>query len=73
MQEGQLGALKKKQFHLSIYAIFLLVVVFTVHKYFIIKTDNRIKYLFEQMLNTRIQRQWLPKLLEFTSEIQYKQ
>lgn len=40
-----------------------------------IKTDHRIiKYFLEQRLNTPIQKKkWLPKLLEFDYEIQYKQ
>ncbi|CAL9221332.1 unnamed protein product [Arabidopsis halleri] len=74
--------LKGKQLHLSIYEKELLAVVFAVQKWrhyllsshFIIKTDQRsLKYLLEQRLNTPIQQQWLPKLLEFDYEIQYKQ
>lgn len=39
-----------------------------------IKTDQRsLKYLLEQRLNTPIDQQWLPKLLEFDYEIQYRQ
>lgn len=39
-----------------------------------IKTYQRsLKYFLEQRLNTLIQHQWLPKLLEFDYEIQYKQ
>lgn len=42
--------------------------------HFIIKKDQRsLKYLLEQRLNTPIQQQWLPKLLEFDYEIQYKE
>lgn len=42
--------------------------------HFVIKTDQRsLKYLLEQRLNTPIQQQWLPKLLEFDYEIQYRQ
>lgn len=42
--------------------------------HFVIKTDQRsFKYLLEQRLNTPIQKKWLPKLLEFDYEIQYKQ
>lgn len=87
MQEGHPLAcisrhLKGKQLHLSIYEKELLVVVFVVQKWrhfllpghFIIKTDQRsLKYLLEQRLNTPIQQKWLPKLLEFDYEIQYKQ
>ena len=87
MQEGHPIAyisrhLKGKQLHLSIYEKELLAVVFAVQKWrhylltghFIIKTDQRsLKYLLEQRLNTPIQQQWLPKLLEFDYEIQYKQ
>ena len=87
MQEGHPLAyisrrLKGKQLNLSIYEKELLVVVFVVQKWrhyllsnhFIIKTDQRsLKYLFEQRLNTPIQQQWLPKLLEFDYEIQYRQ
>lgn len=40
----------------------------------IIKTDQKsLKYLLEQRLNTPIQQQWLPKLVDFDYEIQYKQ
>lgn len=87
MQEGHPLAyisrhLKGKQLHLSIYEKELLAVVFAVqkwrhyllHSHFVIKTDQRsLKYLLEQRLNTPIQQQWLPKLLEFDYEIQYKQ
>ena len=87
MQEGHPLAfisrqLKGKQLHLSIYEKELLAVIFAVRKWrhyllpghFIIKTDQRsLKYLLEQRLNTPIQQQWLPKLLEFDYEIQYKQ
>lgn len=87
MQEGHPLAyisrhLKGKQLHLSIYEKELLVVVFSVQKWrhylltghFVIKTDRRsLKYLLEQRLNTPIQQQRLPKLLEFDYEIQYKQ
>jgi len=87
MQEGHPLAfisrqLKGKQLHLSIYEKELLAVIFVVRKWrhylisshFIIKTDQRsLKYLLEQRLNTPIQQQWLPKLLEFDYEIQYKQ
>lgn len=74
--------LKGKQLHLSIYEKELLAVVFAVqkwrhyllHDHFIIRTDERsLKYLLEQRLNTPIQQQWLPKLLEFDYEIQYRQ
>ncbi|CAA7028426.1 unnamed protein product [Microthlaspi erraticum] len=74
--------LKGKQLHLSIYEKELLAVVFAVQKWrhyllnghFVIKTDQRsLKYLLEQRLNTPIQQQWLPKLLEFDYEIQYKE
>lgn len=74
--------LKGKQLHLSIYEKELLAVVYAVQKWrhyllqnhFIIKTDQRsLKYLLEQRLNTPIQQQWLPKLLEFNYEIQYRQ
>ena len=74
--------LKGKQLHLSIYEKELLAVVYAVQKWrhylltshFIIKTDQRsLKYLLEQRLNTPIQQQWLPKLMEFDYEIQYKQ
>ena len=74
--------LKGKQLHLSIYEKELLAVIFAVKKWrhyllfnhFIIKTDQRsLKYLLEQHLNTPIQQQWLPKLLEFDYEIQYRQ
>lgn len=70
--------LKGKQLHLSIYEKELLAVVFAVqkwrhylfHDHFIIRTDQRsLKYLLEQRLNTPIQQQWLPKLLEFDYEI----
>lgn len=87
MQEGHPVAyisrhLKGKQLHLSIYEKELLAVVFAVQKWrhyllpnhFIIKTDQKsLKYLLEQRLNTPIQQQWLPKLLEFDYEIQYRQ
>lgn len=87
MQEGHPIAyisrhLKGKQAHLSIYEKELLAVVFAVqkwrhyllHGHFIIRTDQRsLKYLLEQRLNTPIQQQWLPKLLEFDYEIQYRQ
>ena len=87
MQEGHPIAyisrhLKGKQLHLSIYEKELLAVVFAVQKWrhyllpnhFIIKTDQKsLKYLLEQRLNTPIQQQWLPKLLEFDYEIQYRQ
>ncbi|KAG7579311.1 Integrase catalytic core [Arabidopsis thaliana x Arabidopsis arenosa] len=87
MQEGHPLAyisrqLKGKQLHLSIYEKELLAVIFAVRKWrhyllsghFIIKTDQRsLKYLLEQRLNTPIQQQWLPKLLEFDYEIQYRQ
>lgn len=87
MQEGHPIAyisrhLKGKQSHLSIYEKELLAVVFAVQKWrhyllsrhFIIKTDQKsLKYLLEQRLNTPIQQQWLPKLLEFDYEIQYRQ
>lgn len=74
--------LQGKQLHLSIYEKELLAVVFAVQKWrhylltghFVIKTDQRsLKYLLEQRLNTPIQQQWLPKLLEFDYEIQYKE
>jgi len=73
--------LKGKQLNLSIYEKELLAVVFAVQKWrhyllpnhFIIKTDQRsLKYLLGQRLNTPIQQQWLPKLLEFDYEIQYR-
>lgn len=87
MQEGHPIAyisrhLKGKQLHLSIYEKELLAVVFAVqnwrhyllHGHFIIRTDQRsLKYLLEQRLNTPIQQQWLPKLMEFDYEIQYRQ
>ncbi|XP_010491426.2 PREDICTED: uncharacterized protein LOC104769009 [Camelina sativa] len=87
MQEGHPLAfisrhLKGKQLNLSIYEKELLAVVFAVQKWrhyllpnhFIIRTDQRsLKYLLEQRLNTPIQQQWLPKLLEFDYEIQYRQ
>ena len=86
MQEGHPLAyischLKGKQLNLSIYEKELLAVVFAVQKWmhyllpnhFIINTDQRsLKYLLEQRLNTPIQQQWLPKLLEFDYEIQYR-
>lgn len=86
MQEGHPIAyisrhLKGKQLHLSIYEKELLAVVFAVQKWrhylitrhFVIKTDQKsLKYLLEQRLNTPIQQQWLPKLLEFDYEIQYR-
>ncbi|KAL1224617.1 putative mitochondrial protein [Cardamine amara subsp. amara] len=74
--------LKGKQLHLSIYEKELLAVIFAVQKWrhyllpnhFFIKTDQRsLKYLLEQRLNTPIQQQWLPKLMEFSYEIQYRQ
>lgn len=47
---------------------------YLLNNHFIIKTDQRsLKYLLEQRLNTPIQQQWLPKLLEFDYEIQYRQ
>ena len=84
MQEGRLLAyisrhLKGRQ--LLIYEKELLAVIFAVQKWrhylltqhFIIRTDQRsLKYLLEQRLNTPIQQQRLPKLLEFDYEIQYK-
>ena len=87
MQEGHplvyiSRQLKGKQLHLSIYENELLAVVFAVQKWrhylltnhFVIRTDQRsIKYFLEQRLNTPVQQQWLPKLLEFDYEIQYKQ
>ena len=87
MQEGHSIAyisrhLKGRQLHNSIYEKELLAVVFAVQKWrhyllpnhFIIKTDQKsLKYLLEQRLNTPIQQQWLPKLLEFDYEIQYSQ
>lgn len=87
MQEGHPLAyisrqLKGKQLTLSIYEKELLAVVFALQKWrhylltnhFVIKTDQRsIKYLLEQRLNTPVQQQWLPKLLEFDYEIQYKE
>lgn len=87
MQEGKPLAyisrhLKGKQLNLSIYEKELLAVVFAVQKWrhylltnhFVIKADQRsLKYLLEQRLNTPIQQQWLPKLLEFDYEIHYKQ
>lgn len=54
--------------------VITLAVVFAVQKWrhylltnhFVIKMDQRsIKYLLEQRLNTPVQQQWLPKLLEF--------
>ncbi|KAL8162265.1 hypothetical protein V2J09_013754 [Rumex salicifolius] len=74
--------LKGRQLNLSIYEKELLAVVFVVQKWrnylltghFIIKIDQRsLKYLLEQRLNTPVQQQWLPKLLEFDYEIQYKE
>lgn len=74
--------LQGKQLHLSIYEKELLAVVFAIqkwrhyllHDHFVIITDQRsLKYLLEQRLNTPIQQQWLPKLLEFDYEIQYKE
>lgn len=39
-----------------------------------IKADQRsLKYFLEKRLNTPIQQKWLPKLLEFDYEVQYKQ
>lgn len=87
MQEGHplsyiSRQLKGKQLHLSIYEKELLAVIFLVQKWrhyllpahFVIKMDQRsLKYLLEQRLNTPVQQQWLPKLLEFDYEIQYKQ
>lgn len=87
MQEGHPLAyisrhLKGKQLHHSIYEKELLAVVFAVQKWqhylfmghFVIKTYQKsLKYLLEQRLNTLIQQQWLPKLLEFDYEIQYRQ
>lgn len=83
MQEGHPLAyishhLKGKQVHLSIYEKELLSVQkwrhYLLHDYFIIRIDQRsLKYLLEQRLNTPIQQQWLPKLLEFDYEIQYRQ
>lgn len=86
MQDGQPLAyisrhLKGKQLALSIYEKELLAVIFAVQKWrhylltqhFIIRTDQRsLKYVLEQRLNTPIQQQWLPKLLEFDYTIQYK-
>ena len=47
---------------------------YLLNAHFVIKTDHRsLKYLLEQRLNTPIQQQWLPKLLEFDYEIQYKE
>lgn len=74
--------LKSKQLHLSIYMNELLAVIFAVQKWhhyllpahFIIKTNQRsLTYLLEQRLNTPRQQKWLPKLLDFDYEIQYKQ
>lgn len=74
--------LQGKQLHLSIYEKELLAVVYAVqkwrhyllHAHFVIKPDQRsLKYLLEQRLNTPIQQQWLPKLLKFDYEIQYKE
>ena len=74
--------LKGKQLHISIYEKELLAVVFALqkwrhyllHGHFIIRTDqSSLKYLLEQRLNTPIQQQWLPKLLEFDYDICYKQ
>lgn len=74
--------LKEIQLHLSIYENELLTVVFAVQKWrhylltrhFVIKTDQKsLKFLLDQRLNTPIQQQWLPKLLEFDYEIQYRQ
>lgn len=87
MQEGHPIAyisrhLKEIQLHLSIYENELLTVVFAVQKWrhylltrhFVIKTDQKsLKFLLDQRLNTPIQQQWLPKLLEFDYEIQYRQ
>lgn len=87
MQEGHPLAyisrhLKGKQLYLSIYEKELLAVVFAAQKWhhyllpshFVIKTDQRsLKYLLEQRLKIPIHQQWLPKLLEFDDEIQYRQ
>lgn len=87
MQEGHPLAyisrhLKGNQLHLSIYEKELIAVVFAAQKWchcllighFIIKTDQQsLKYRLEQRLNTPIQQQWLPKLLEFDYEIKYKE
>lgn len=74
--------LKGKQLTLSIYEKELLAVIFAIQKWrhyllnshFILRTDQRsLKYLLEQRLNTPVQQQLLPKLLEFSCEIHYKE
>ena len=43
-------------------------------RHFIIKTDHfSLKYLLEQKLTTTFQSKWLPKLMGYDYEIQYKQ
>lgn len=59
---------RRQQLNLSIYEKELLADLF------IIKTDQKsLKYLLEQRLNTLVQQQWLPKLLKFDCDIQYKE
>ena len=43
-------------------------------RHFIIKTDHfSFKYLLEQKLTTTFKSKWLPKLMEYDYEIQYRQ